>query len=321
MKYRNLYGIDKPLSILTYGTPGNATKEETRREAFHCYDLAWEAGFRTFDTGYSYGCGEETLGAWLSSRHHRNEAVILDKGCNPGMAGSTDIFCAQTIRDQVEKSLLRLRTDHVELYILHRDDSSIPVDEIVEELNRLHQEGKVIRFGGSNWTLDRIREANAYANAHGLEPFSVVSPAYSLAEYIHDPWGGSVALSGHAQAEYRQWLGETGTPVFCYSSLARGYLSGKFRTDGVKPMEECIWEGTIKEYDAPENRARLARAERLADKKGCAVSTVCLAWLLHQPMELFPIITPSGRAHIQENVAALDLQITDRECEWLLCGD
>ncbi|MBR5010115.1 MAG: aldo/keto reductase [Clostridia bacterium] len=320
MKYRYIDGIDKPLSFLTYGTPRTATRSQTRAEAFLSYDLSWEAGFRTFDTAHSYGEGEETLGLWLSSRGHRNDAVILDKGCNPGQSGSPDVMSAATIRTQLEQSLIRLRTDRVELYVLHRDDASVPVDEIVEELNTLKKEGKLLRFGASNWTLDRLLAAEAYARAHGLDSFTAVSPAYSLAEYIHDPWGGSVALSGAAQAEYRKWLAANRMPVFCYSSLGRGYLSGKFRIDGSKPIEECIPKGSIIEYDAPVNRARLARAEALAAEKGITVSQVCLAWLLKQPFDLFPIVAPSSAEHISDNAAALDIELTDSECEWLLKG-
>ena len=156
MKYSYLEGIPSPLSALTYGTPWTATRESTQAEAFKSYDMAWDAGFRTFDTAHSYGLGEDTLGAWLASRKHRQEAVILDKGCNPGQKGSEDVFCGKTVREQAEESLRRLRTDHLDLYILHRDDPPMPVDEIVDELNRLKKEGKILRFGGSNWTLDRV---------------------------------------------------------------------------------------------------------------------------------------------------------------------
>ena len=321
MKYRFISGIDKPLSALTYGTPWTAPKEQTRKEAFLSYDLAWEAGFRTFDTAHSYGAGEETLGLWLADRKHRGEAVLLDKGCNPGQAGSPDVMSAATIRAQVTQSLRRLQTDHVEMYVLHRDDASVPVDGIIEELNRLRQEGKILLFGASNWTFERILAANAYAEAHGLEGFRAVSPAYSLAEYMRDPWGGSVALSGRSAQPYREWLSKSRIPVFCYSSLARGFLSDKFRTDGDKPIEECIGKGSIMEYDAPENRARLARAEALAIQKGASVSQVCLAWLFRQPFDLFPIVAPGSAEHIADNAAALDLKLSDSECLWLEKGD
>ena len=321
MKYRMLEGIDKPLSALTYGTSGPAFMGgEYRDAAFRIYDLAWEAGFRTYDTAHSYGAGEETLGAWLSSRGHRSEAVILDKGCNPGQKGCDDVFSAQTVREQLEESLRKLQTNHVELYILHRDDPSVPVDAIVEELNLLKKEGKVLRFGGSNWTMERVIAANTYAEAHGLTGFTVVSPAYSLVEYIHDPWGGSVALSGAAQQPYRDWLTQNQMPVFCYSSSARGYLSGKFRTDGTKPIEDCIRPEPIMEYDAPVNRARLQRAEKLAAEKGCQVPQIGLAWLLHQPVNLFPIVSPTSPDHITDNVKALELSLSDEECSWLLDG-
>ncbi len=319
MRYKQISGIDKPLSQLTYGTPGPAFIGN-REDAFICYDLAWEAGFRTFDTAHSYGEAESVLGDWLVSRGHRGEAVILDKGCNPGQHGCLDVFSAETIRQQVEESLRRLKTDHVELYILHRDDVTRPVEPIVDELNRLKQEGKILRFGGSNWTLERTLEANGHAREHGLEGFSVASPSYCLAEYIHDPWGGSVSLSGAAQQPFRDFFRENRMPVFCYSSLGRGYFSGKFRTDGDRPIEECIRPEPIEEYDAPVNRARLARAEVLAAQKNCSVSQIGLAWLLHEPMELFPIVSPGTKTHILDNTEALDIELSDDECRWLLEG-
>ncbi len=321
MEYKNMPGIPRPLSALAYGTPGTATRPADREQAFRSYDLAWEYGFRVFDTAHSYGAGEETLGLWLTSRGHRDEAVILDKGCDPGRRGSTDVFSARTVREQLEGSLRLLRTDHVDLYILHRDDPSVPVDEVVEELNRLKQEGKLLLFGGSNWTYERVLAANAYADAKGLTGFSAVSPAYSLARYIFDPWGGSVSLSGEGQAPYREWLTKSQLPVFCYSPLGRGYLSGKFRTDGDVPIENCIGMGAVQEYDCPLNRERLRRAEMLAREKNCSVSRICLKWLLCQPMNIIPIVAPSTREHIRDNVSAPDIPLTRSEAEWLTAAE
>ena len=318
MLYRKINGIDKPLSALTYGTPGAAFMG-AYEHAQKSYDWAWEAGFRTFDTAHSYGAGEEVLGKWLEERGYRNEAVILDKGCNPGQEGSDDVFSPETIRSQIEESLKKLRTDHVELYLLHRDDPSKPVGPIVEELNRLKKEGKVLVFGVSNWSLSRILAAKQYAAENGLEAFGAVSPAYSLVEYIHDPWGGSIALSGEQGKDYRAYLEKTGLPVFNYSSLGRGYLSGKFRTGDV--IEEKLRPAPIAEYDAPVNRARLKRAEELAREKGLTVSQIGILWLLHEPMNLFPIISPSTKEHIESNAQAVDMQLTDAECRYLLGGE
>ena len=195
MQYRKLEGIDQKLSVLIYGTPWTACRKDMRDEAYCSYDHAWEAGFRAFDTANSYGDGEETLGAWLHSRGIRGEAVIIDKGCNPGQNGSTDTMSAETIQNQVEKSLVRLQTDHVDFYLLHRDDPKVPVDEIIDVLNEKQREGKIRRFGVSNWSLRRVLAAEEYAVKHHLTPFTAFSPAYSLAEYLHDPWGGSISIS------------------------------------------------------------------------------------------------------------------------------
>ena len=83
-----------------------------------------------------------------------------------------------------------MRTDYIDIYLLHRDDPAVPASEIVEIFNAMHREGKIGAFGGSNWTHERIQEANAYAKDHGLIPFTVSSPNFGLADQIADPWGG-----------------------------------------------------------------------------------------------------------------------------------
>lgn len=323
MQYKTIEGIDKPLSTLVYGAPYAAVVGHME-DAMHIYDMAWEAGFRTFDTAHSYGQCEAVLGAWLESRNHRHEAVILDKGCNPGQKGGSEpgeTIDAKTIRTQLEQSLERLRTDHVELYILHRDDPGKPVDETIEVLNELKKEGKILKFGGSNWTYQRVLEAQSYADQHGLEGFSAVSPAFSMARYIEDPWGGSVALSGADQADYRNWLASNKLPVFAYSSLARGYLSGRFQPDGDQPIEACLYSAPIIEYDSPDNRDRLRRAKILGDELGYTIPQIALAWLMHQPQNVFPLVTPSTLPHMLDNTHALDIRLTPAQCRWLEYGE
>ena len=249
---------------LVYGTGNLKITGECREDAFEVLDHAWEMGFRIYDTAYSYGKAEENLGAWMEQRGVRDQIVVIDKGCNPGQKGSPDVFSGETIRQQLQQSLERLRTEHVEYYILHRDDPAKPVDEIIDTLNDRKDRGLIGRFGASNWTFERILEANAYAEKHALEGFTAVSPNYCMADLVHDPSGGSVTLSGEGAAEYRAWLEENQMPVYNYSSLGRGFLSGKFRTDGETPIEKCLWPLPIQEYDSPENRARLSRAEQLA---------------------------------------------------------
>ncbi len=317
MKYTKIEGIDKNLSRLTYGTPG-AAANGSFEEAAICYDMAYEMGFRTFDTAYSYGNGEENLGKWLIKSGHRDDVVIIDKGCNPRATYTTpDIFSADTIRTQIQISLDRLQTDHVEMYILHRDDPAKPVDEIVEVLNELKADGKIIRFGGSNWGMERIKEANKYAANHGLEGFSICSPNFTYMRLVTDPWGGSVSITGENNKGFRDWLSENQMPIFNYSALARGFMSGKYKTTDTRPIEECIGTAPVMEYYAPENIERLRRAETVASQLGATVPQIGIAWLMKQPLNLFPIVGPSSEKHLKEVVEGLNLELTNEQLDFL----
>lgn len=320
MEYRILDAKMAPASVLIYGTGNGAISGDDEGAAIDCLDRAYAHGFTMFDSAYAYGNAEVHLGKWLSLRGLRDQVVILDKGCNPGQKGSADVMSDRLIRNQCEESLDRMQTDCTDYYVLHRDEESYPVGAVIEVLNALKEEGKLKRFGASNWSYQRICEANAYAKAHDLEGFSAVSPAYSLAVLHGDPWGRSVGLSGEAQQPVREaWMAQQ-MPVFCYSSLARGFLSGKFRTDGDKPIEACLWGPTIVEYDTPENRMRLARAEKMAAEKGVTVSQIALAWLFAQPLCLYPIVSPSSDAHMQDNADACSVVLSREEADWLLNG-
>lgn len=307
MRYRALRGTDKKASMLVYGLGNDRVSGEDAGAALDCIDMAWEHGFTIFDTANCYGNSEMHLGKWLSKHAVRENLIILDKGCNPGMKGSKDELTPETIRSQVALSLDRMQTDYTDMYILHRDDESKEVGPIVEVLNELKEAGKIRMFGGSNWRRERVMEANAYAKAHGLEGFTVASPCYNMVEMKGDPWGGSVCLSGEARADDRAWYQKQGIPIFAYSSLARGFLSGKYKTYEDKPIEECLWYGPIEEYYYPENVAVLRQAENLARESGMTVSQIALAWLLKQELQVYPIVSPSSEKHVIDNVGVFDL--------------
>ena len=324
MKLVEFNGIPQKGSRLVYGTGVPATWNDDREYAFETLDLAWEAGFRTFDSANRYGHAEENLGAWIEARGVRDQLVLHDKGCNPGENGSTDVLSGDSIRAFVEESLRRLRTDHLDFYLLHRDDESVPVGEVIEAFNALHEEGKVTRFGGSNWRMHRIQEANEYAKAHGLIGFTAVSPCYNIGDYVDDPFGGSIALTGSPEGEaYRKWLAEQteyDLVISTYSALGRAFFSGKYRTDGTTPpIEECMLPQPIREYGREDNYARLARMEQFGAERGLSVAQIAIAWLINQPLYVYPIVSPTGK-HIQEIVEAADVVLTQEEVNWLKNG-
>lgn len=318
MKYGKLSGIDKRASRLVYGS-NRIMYGEDAQAAAEVLDLAFANGFTVFDTANSYQNSERNIGCWMAKRANREKVILLDKGCNPGQKGKSDVMSDALLYEQTAESLRRLQTDYLDLYVLHRDDVSYPVSKIMHALNDLKQKGVIRRFGASNWTLSRIREANAFAKSHGMEGFSVVSPSFSIAETAFDPWGGSVTLCGKAHAADRKWYEENQIAVMPYSALGRGFFSGKFRTDSGLDIGACLPYAPIAEYDTPHNRRRLRAAEQIAAEKGASVSQVCLAYLLSQPMEIYPIINPSQEAHMKENIGAFDVTLTEEEKERLMC--
>lgn len=317
---KSLYNEMVKASSLVYGTGNDDIMGDDYGAARECLNIAYEMGFNVFDTANAYGNAEVNLGKWLQETGNRNNIIILDKGCNPGQAGSKDIMSAELIRNQCELSLQRLQTEKVELYVLHRDEEVYPYEKVIEELNKLVDEGKIMRFGASNWSFERIKKANEYAKLHNLKGFEAVSPAYSLAILKGDPWGRSITLSGEGQKEYRKWCQENQIPVFSYSSLARGYMSGKYKTYEPESIN-YLWGPTRIEYDYSVNMKRLQKAEELARVKGVTVGQIALAWLLHQPLNIYPIVGPSKKAHMEDVIGALDISLTKEEIKELEVPD
>ncbi|MBQ6595763.1 MAG: aldo/keto reductase [Clostridia bacterium] len=328
MLYQSIPNVDKPVSRLVFGTAtpklfaafrsvyGDAPDfEERRQAAFSLLDDMYAEGVNCFDCADHYG--EEPLGEWMEARGLRDRVVILTKGAhhNRWRRRVTDFDILHDAHD----SLAKMKTDHLDIYMLHRDDPSVPVAPLVDTLNRLHDEGKIRAFGVSNWTIERFEEACEYAVRHRLQPFTVTSPNYSLARQVRDPWGGGcVSLSGPEHAKDRSWYESHGIAVFAYSVMARGFFSGRLDPDQPRRAPELLDEAGVKGYCSPDNFERLRRCGRLAEVKGLTVPRIAMAWLFSQPMQnVFALTSPTRRANMHESVLALETRLTDEECRWL----
>ena len=174
--------------------------------------------------------------------------------------------------------------------------------------------GRIRVFGGSNWTHQRLAEANAYAAAHGLRPFSVASPNLALAVPNEPMWLDCVSIAGDGEAQ--AWYQQTRMPVFAWSSQGSGFFSGRYRPDmtwGATPAARSV----IRVYYSPANWERYRRAAELAERKGCTLRQVALAWVLHAPREIFALIGPATVAELEDCLGALDVELTPDEVSWL----
>ena len=262
-----------------------------------------EAGGNIFDTAPRYGAGlvDRLLGQWLESRGLRNEVTVIGKGafdpCHP-----------DEIAPGLDRSLNDLRTDHLDIYLLHRDNVQVPAGEFVDALNREFERGRIKAFGGSNWRLDRIDEGNRYAEERGLTPFTALSNQFSLAAMEQPVWPGTIAVSSDADLA---WLRARDLTLFAWSSQARGFFTDYVeRGRDVDPAFADCWY-------SERNFARRNRAKKLAAELGTTLSRIALAYVLAEDFPVIPIIGPLTRAELQDSLGAFDVRLTPEQVVWL----
>ncbi len=315
MEYGTIPGLDKQLSRLVQGTIPLTSEDEAGSMAL--LDAVFAHGCRTFDTAHGYGNGdcERVPGRWVASRGVRDEVVILGKGAHP--YDGRDRVTPEDIASDLDESLERMGIEFIDLYVLHRDNPAVPVGPIVEALNQHQQAGKIKAFGGSNWSVDRLAEANGYAAEHSLTPFAVSSPNFSLAVQIKPPWEGCISISGPAGATERAWYQAQGMPIFPWSSLAGGFFSGRFRRDNLDSFESYLDRLCVEAYCSEENFQRLDRVEELGQRYGLTVPQVAMAYVMSQPLNIFALVGCNTGDEFAMNAAALGQKLTSAESAWL----
>lgn len=316
MKYGELPSLEKPVSRIVLGTMIINTREQKR--SFALLDAACRHDVIAFDTArvYAGGDSERALGRWMKARGNRDQIVIISKGAHPkaDLRRVTPFDITADLRD----SLARLQTEYIDIYLLHRDDPNVPVGPIVEILNEHQRAGRIRVFGGSNWTHDRLQMANDYAATRRLTPFLASSPNFGLAEQVQDPWGeGCVTISGPAQAAAREWYRGNKMAVFAYSSLGRGFFSGRITRENFPVLRSKIDGACLKAYCHEVNFRRLDRAQVLAPEKGVSVAQIAMAFIFNQPLNVFALVGAETEEEIEANVAASEMTLSPAEVAWL----
>ena len=229
MRTFNLANINKPVSVVGLGTMIFAPHKKDL--AFELLDLFIDQGGTLVDTAEiygdpeEYGYSEKTIGMWLDNRKNREDIVLMSKGCIPGTCKPIHPdgleITPRHIHDAISGSLERLQTDYLDLWMFHRDAPEKPVGNLVEAVNAEIEDGRIKAWGGSNWTVARIKEANDYAERHGLAGMSASSPHFSLALANESYWPNTVVTS----LSDKQWYLDNQLPLIAWSSLGRGFFS------------------------------------------------------------------------------------------------
>ena len=314
MKHLTLPGTALSVSPLCLGgVPfGNTIDEQA---TFALLDRFVELGGNFIDTARIYSDwvpgekrrSERILGDWLCARRHRARLVIATKGAHPFIE-SLDVprTSAAELRDDVEGSLRTLRTDVIDLYWLHRDDTSRPVEHFIDVLNVFQREGKIRAFGASNWTVARLHAANDYARASGQPGFVANQPFWCLGcqQSRPPPFTGYVKFDADAWRFHR----ETGLAVIPYTSQANGFFSKLALPPAQRPANFAEHE-----FHTPPNFAAGDIVARLAREKRVAPSAIVLAYLWSRPFPVVPIVGSRTPAQLDDSAAALGMRLAPGE--------
>lgn len=297
MTYSRIEGLDKPISRMVMG----CDNQESFAHAAVMFDAWYACGGNAFDTAYMYHGGkmERLLGQWHESRGVREDLVILAKGAH------TPNNFPERVPIELAASLERLRTDYVDVYILHRDNPDVPAGEFVDVLHEHADAGRVTLFGGSNWTRERVEEANDYAKKNGKRPFTVLSNNLSLARMLEPVWKGCVSCS---DPDWIDWLTRRQMANFAWSSQARGF----FRA----PDAQALQTG-VNSWDHPENHQRRDRAFELAERYGVTGINIAAAYVLSQPFPSFALIGPRKLEELHTSLPALRIELSQQERAYL----
>ena len=312
IEYRRLGRTGLKVSPLCRGSMnfGGTADDET---SFAVMDAFAEAGGNFIDTadiynrwveGHIGGESEGVIGRWLQARGNRSQMIIATKVRGQMGPGPNDQGLSRRhIFDACDASLRRLQSDTIDLYQTHYFDADVPIDETLEALDRLVQQGKVRYVGCSNYPAWRLMEALWTSDKCGLARYNSIQPHYNLVN----------------RAEFERELAEVclanGIGIIPYSPLGGGFLTGKYSRD--RDTDSVRAEGVRQRYFNDAGWKVLDAVRAVAVELDTTPLAVSLAWLLAQPGMTAPIVGANTVEQLQGSVAALDVDLTAAQMETL----
>ncbi|RST53264.1 aldo/keto reductase [Variovorax sp. MHTC-1] len=272
--------------------------------SFRLLDAWLDAGFNFVDTadvysswvpGHSGGESEAIIGKWLRQTGKRNRVVLATKVGKPMGEGRKGLSPAY-IREAVDASLKRLKTDHIDLYQSHDDDAATPLADTLGAFAELIKAGKVRAIGASNYSAPRLAEALDVAEREGLPRYESLQPLYNL----------------YDRAVFEDALEplclERGVGVINFYALAAGFLTGKYRSEA-DAAKSARGANTTKKYLNPRGLRILAALDAAARAHGATPGQVAIAWQIARPSITAPIASATSQKQLDELVAAASLAL------------
>lgn len=296
------------LGTMTYGSSQWRDWVLDEQESRPFIQRALEMGINFFDTAdaYSLGVSEEILGRALKDFSRREEVVIASKvffpmGEKPNLGGLSRVHIMQAIDD----SLRRLGTDYIDLYQIHRWDPETPIEETLEALHDVVKSGKVRYIGASSMFAWQFSKSLYLTDLHGWTRFVSMQNHYNL-------------VYREEEREMMPLCRSEGIGVIPWSPLARGFLSGnRSAQDWGETVRAKSDDFAHQMYYQESDFTVVERVVELAQQRGVTPSQIALAWLLHQEGVTAPIIGASKATHLEEDVAALDIELSQEELDKL----
>lgn len=276
-----------------------------REASFAVLDAFVGAGGTVIDTADSYmwrvpgnsgGESETIIGDWMAARGNRDDVVLATKvGSLPSRPGLSGANIAAACAD----SLRRLRTDRIDLYWAHKDDPDTPQEEALGAFDALVRAGSVREIGASNFSADRLRSALDLSAGAGTAAYAAAQPHYNLVE------------RAEFEADLAPLLAERGVACLPYYALAKGFLTGKYRSGG--PDVESVRAEGARAYLDERGARVLAALDEVGAARGAPVASVALAWLAAQPTVAAPIASARTPGQLADLLPALRLELTGEE--------
>ena len=311
MLYSRLGNTGLIVSRLSLGTmtftsgDSGAIAKTNAADAQAMVDRAIDAGINFFDTADVYAGGEsETMLGQLLGRRRHDVVIATKAGWRSGEALNRSGLSATHLHWSIDASLKRLGTDHVDVYIAHRDDANTPLEETLAALDAIVRAGKARYLGVSNWSAWKVAAALELQRANGWAPFSHVQMMYSL-------------LGRGIEHEVLPMMSRYGLGLTAWSPLAGGFLSGKYTRETLTDPDNRLSGFDMIPFDKDKGFALVETLREIGGPHGASVAQAALAWVLANPAVSSVIIGASKLAQLEDNIAAANIALTPGELKRL----